>query len=105
MKYTCQTCGKQYDVNYCDECKKIIEPPTDNAGKNAIQVWGIIILVFGLIGVFISILLALQNSFIWAYLLSFGAFLSVFGLLLLGISAVVDRLNTIIKLMKEDKKD
>lgn len=103
MKYTCPTCGKQYDVNYCDECKKIIELPTDNADNNTIQVWGTIILILGLIGIFISITLALQKNFVWVYLISFGAFLFVFGLLLLGISAVVDRLNTIIKLMKESK--
>lgn len=101
MKYTCPTCGKIYDVNYCDECKKIIELPTDNSGKNAMRIWGIIIAVLGVLGILIGFIPMIQGQLSGIIWFSSGIALGSFGLILLGISAVVDRLNTIIKLMKE----
>lgn len=101
MKYTCPTCGKTYDVNYCDECKKIIQLPTDNSGKNAMQIWGIIIVVLGGLGILYGIMPMMSGDLSGMIWFAAGIALGSFGLVLLGISAVVDRLNTIIKLMKE----
>ena len=105
MKYICPTCGKAYDVNYCDECKKIIELPDNNSGKNTIQVWGIVVTVLGCLGVLYGVPMMFQNNLSGIYWFSAGIAFALFGLLLLGISAIVDRLNTIIKLMKEKKTD
>lgn len=97
MKYTCPICGKKYDVNYCDECKKIIELPNDNSGKNAMLIWGIIVVALGALAAFGG-LISLPSG---AIVLSAGIAVVSFGLILLGISAIVDRLNTIIKEMKK----
>ncbi len=104
MKYTCPDCGKTYTLNYCDDCKKIIESPTDKSSRNAMLTWGIITMVVGgLFGFISTIALAAQGSLAWIYTLFIGIGSIGFGFLLLGISAIVDRLNTIIKLMKENK--
>lgn len=101
MKYTCPTCGKTYDVNYCDECKKIIELPTDNSGKNAMLICGIIISALGILGILGGIMPMISGDLSGTIWFAAGIALGSFGLILMGISAVVDRLNTIIKLMKE----
>ena len=105
MIFYCPTCGNHYNTNFCGKCKKTTEPIANNTSKNAMLTWGIIILIIGIICALISIPMALQNNLIWVYLLLGGASLALFGLVLLGISAVVDRLNTIIWLMKNNKKD
>lgn len=101
MKYTCPTCGKTYDANYCDECKKVIAVPTDNSSKNAMLIWGIIIAVLGAFAILVGFIPMIMGNLSGIYTLAAGVALGSFGLILLGISAVVDRLNTIIKLMKE----
>ncbi len=85
------------------------QPPKripDNSSKNAMSLWGLIILVFGgLTGFVITMVLSTDGGIAWIY----GVFIIIgtvmLGLILLGISAVVDRLNTIIKLLKENKQD
>ena len=101
MKYTCPTCGKICDTNYCDNCKKPIQMIPDNSGKNAMQIWGIIIAALGAAATLIGLMLMVTGNISGIYALAAGIALGSFGLVLLGISAVVDRLNTIIKLMKE----
>ncbi|MDE7194643.1 MAG: hypothetical protein K2O14_11835 [Oscillospiraceae bacterium] len=84
------------------------QPPkriSDNSSKNAMSLWGLIILVFGgLTGFVITMILSTDGGSAWIY----GVFIMIvtvtLGLILLGISAVVDRLNTIIKLLKENKQ-
>lgn len=107
MIFYCPTCGNHYNTNFCEKCKKTIEPASNNTSKNAMLTWGLIILIIGLVCAFISIPmgLALQNNLVWIFILAAGVILSLFGLVLLGISAIVDRLNTIIWLIKNDKKD
>lgn len=101
MKYTCPTCGKSYDVNYCDECKKLIELPSDISGKNAMLTWGIIIISIGAVAAFVGIAMMAENNLFGIYPLSGGVMFLITGIILLGISAVVTRLNAIIRLMKE----
>lgn len=101
MKYICPTCGKSYDVNYCDECKKLIELPNDISAKNAMLIWGIIMISFGFLGVFVGISTLIGANAFGVYWIMVGVMLAVTGIILLGISAVVARLNAIIRLMKE----
>ena len=69
------------------------------------SLWGLIILIFGgLTGFIITMILSTEGGITWIY----GVFVIigtvVLGLILLGISAIVDRLNTIIKLLKENRQ-
>lgn len=101
MKYTCPTCGKTYDTNYCEECKKVIAQSADNSNKNAMTAWGVVFTVLGALGVLVSLMLMFSGNIGDIYILAGALALVMFGLVLLGISAVVDRLNTIIKMLKE----
>ena len=98
-------CGNTYDVNYCSVCRKIIEPAADHSENNAMKACGISVLTVGLIlAVIVTGAVASNGSLAWIYTLSAGICAVFTGIFLLGISAVVDRLNTLIKLMKEKNK-
>ena len=78
----------------------------DNSGKNAMIIWGALILAIGgIIGLTISYNSMLAGNATWVIGLSITISSVVLGLILLGIGAIVDRLNTIINLLKENKQD
>ena len=100
MKYKCPTCGKTYSKNYCDECKKAI--PVGKENNNPTETVGMIILIIGLLLVFLAIVRNTQDR---VYIIAGGVSLALVAAVLLGISAVVGRLNIIIKMMQENNKD
>lgn len=83
-------------------------PKTDITKKNASFLWGmLILLVGGIIGIVgaLSGLLDSRNDGTWIFYIEFLAIPSVIvGVLLLGISAVVDRLNEVIKQLRDSNK-
>ncbi len=105
MIYKCPSCGNLSRSDYCESCKEYTEPQADNSHSNAMTVWGFIVLGIGICCLIAGVLFLLQDSQMWGYALSFGVAFTLFGLPLLGISAIVDRLNTIIRLLKKNKSD
>lgn len=88
------------DNNSCEAM-----PDINNSDKNGTFAFGILVLLLGVVCVLAGLVLMVANLSFWIIVLSVGLALSVTGGLLLGISAIVDRLNTIIKLMEQNRKD
>lgn len=78
---------------------------TDNSSKNAMKFWGIFILISGvIIGIEVTRRFSEDGGAgIYGIFVIMGAVM--LGMLLWGIGEIVDRLNTIIKLMKKSKQD
>ena len=78
---------------------------TDNSSKNAMKFWSIFILISGVIvGIEITRRFSEDDGAgIYGIFVIMGAVM--LGMLLCGIGEIVDRLNTIIKLIKKSKQD
>ncbi len=78
---------------------------TDISTKNATLIWGVIFMVISFLLLLIGGTEAINRNGSWIYYVYIGASLLLISFILLGIGAVVERLNAIIKLMNDNKND